>query len=963
MKFLRWSLKILGIFILLILIVLFVTPYFFKTEITEFVKIELNNNIEGQVDFESVDISLFRNFPDFSIRVNTIRVQDIKGKEILNCQQLTVVVDLFALMGDDIYEVKSILVDHPVLTLTIDEALVAEQDVEIHQSKEIGKPVKTSTAEAPITLKIKRLAIRNAAIFYEDTQAGIRTEVHGLNFALSGNLSESRTTLFVDVSTPKLDFYNDGNKLLNNLAVTFTGNIDADLKNEIYTFQKNELLLNRLALQFEGSVAMVNDDPNLMFTFKTPDNNFKQLLSLVPDLYAEHFSTLETSGTFTLDGFVKGMYTEESLPAFQLNVGASDAMLSYPEMPGKLSDIQIDLSLKNTGGEVDATVIDLKLLQAKLLQDPFSFKLYLTHPVSDPHMDAHASGTLNLSNLSQVFPHDLGDLAGVLLLDMRLKGSLSAVEEKRYKDFLAMGSMVAKDLKYLDKGFSEAIHISHAQLNFSPEHLDLSSFEFRVGQSQVSATGRVQNYLAYYLKDDVLSGDLKINSPYIKVNELMEPWKSEEADESLEDKTEEESETDTSAKPEDSQSEVIEIPDNINFKVSLQTDHLIYDSLEMKELMADLHIHDQRLEINKLSAEIMGGKTEIKGFYATPGNTDPQIDLQLMLKSVDIAQSYASLVLFRQFVPMAAAASGQLSMSLGLSTDLNQHMKPKWSSVAGHGRMRSKKLSIEQAEFFKAFNLVLNSEMFENIHTGPIDVNFKLEDGKIHHKPFKVQLNGVEAEIAGWTSFDQQIDYSFNTELPIEMAGDEAASLIKHYIDEGNNLGFNLESVKTIKLGFGVTGTAKKPKIKLLSTAKGSGTSIEKVLKDTYEEKKEELLNTGKEEAAKIMAEAKADADAIIKEAQKQVDELNRLAKLSAEDFKKESQKQADALIAEAKKNGPVAAMVAKEAAKELLKEGDKHAAEAVKRAAAEADKILKEAQKQADQIMKDAEKKAKEIK
>ena len=69
-------------------------------------------------------------------------------------------------------------------------------------------------------------------------------------------------------------------------------------------------ILNGLRIDFEGSVAYVGDDINMMLVYSAPDNSFKQLLSLIPVVYNDGYEKLVTSGQFNMDGHIKGIYSE-----------------------------------------------------------------------------------------------------------------------------------------------------------------------------------------------------------------------------------------------------------------------------------------------------------------------------------------------------------------------------------------------------------------------------------------------------------------------------------------------------------------------------------------------------------------------------------------------------------------------------------------------------------------------------
>ena len=141
--------------------------------------------------------------------------------------------------------------------------------------------------------------------------------------------------------------------------VKYKADIEADLKNEIYKLSKNELKLNELAINFDGSISLVEDDINLVLTFNAPKTDFKNILSLIPAIYAKEFQTIATTGNLTLEGHVKGIYNENSLPAFTLSLSVDNGMFKYPDLPKAVTDIDIKTRISNRGGNADNTIIDI----------------------------------------------------------------------------------------------------------------------------------------------------------------------------------------------------------------------------------------------------------------------------------------------------------------------------------------------------------------------------------------------------------------------------------------------------------------------------------------------------------------------------------------------------------------------------------------------------------------------------
>ena len=74
----------------------------------------------------------------------------------------------------------------------------------------------------------------------------------------------------------------------------------------------------------------------------------------------------------------------------------------------------------------------------------------------------------------------------------------------------------------------------------------------------------------------------------------------------------------------------------------------------------------------------------------------------------------------------------------------------------------------------------------------PLDLLFTIEKGRVNVKPFKLKTEYVSADLGGWTSFDQSINYVMNLEVPRELFGSEANAALDDMLSKANVAGTKL---------------------------------------------------------------------------------------------------------------------------------------------------------------------------
>ncbi len=936
------ALKFFGIFMLIIIalvvISMFVIPHFYKNKIAEIIKTEINKELNAEVNFGEFDLTLFRSFPNFSLGLHDLTVTNLPSDTLMISDGIYITVGLFSVLKDETIKIKSVIIEKPKLFLKVDQEGI--ENWYILNDTETAENDETSESKAYILL-LNKVVLKAAEIYYTDKESGIEATIHEMNGFLKGKFTDDRSNLDLSLNSNDFNVLYKGATYLQNTFLSFDAIIDANLKDEIYTLKENSLYLNGLHIKFEGSVAYVGDDINLMLVYTAPDNSFKQLLSLIPMIYTDGYENLITSGQFNMGGHIKGIYSDTDFPDFKLQMQAKNTEISYPDMAANVKNIEFGLLIENEGNNFDNIIIRLDNFSGNIGKDRVNLNLKLLHPISDPLIDLKASAKITFENLKEVFPQEsFQDLTGDLIADFSLKGRLSSIEKKDYQNFLAMGSLVCNNINYqMEDGY--AILLQYGQFNFSPSQIDIIGLDSEINGYKFLIDGKFNNYLGYFLNDEMFKGNLNITAKTINIDQMLEPWSGSDIE-----------------NIEDGES-VVYIPQNIDLQIAAKADSLMYNELSLTNFNSSIHIYNGKIEFEDLRSSFLGGLIEVQGYYEASTTVSPHIDLSISLMDLKVSTAYQNMSIFSKFTPLAEKAVGIFNTRVNLNMELDENMNPVWSSILGNGNFTSEDIELMANTLFTRISDVLKVDLFKNPSTGPIDLSFKLMDGKIFHKPFKVSLNDIQMEVSGWTGLDQQIDYMLAIDIPVKLLGDNVSKVVEQYAKEAGKLGFELGDVQTIKPLLKVEGPFTDPKISIVSLGKLTKNNIKDIVKEQVKEVVEDYIEKANEEADRILAEAKIKADSIIASARQQVNKVMQLANQSVSTIKSEAQIQADQLVKEAAKKGPLAELAAKKAANELVKNAENNANKAMLAAQQESDKIMEKAHKQSEAIMQEALNKA----
>ena len=967
-------LKILGILILVVVLLLVTVPYFFRDQIIEKVKEEINNNINAQVDFTDFSLSLFRSFPNFNLELEGLLIENnrpFQGDTLAYIPTLGLTIDLVSVIkGDDAYEIRKIKIAEPYINLLTDEDGNVNWDIAIPE-EEISEPGQTeeTDGESSMLINLNKVQIINARIIYDDLTLPVFVLLEGVDHSLSGNFTLDFTSLKTYTKVAGLTVVYDGVRYFNKADAELEALVDADLVNSIYTLRKNELRLNRLFLGFDGSVAMQeNDDINLMLTFASRKSDFKTFLSLIPAIYMTDYDGIETSGSLTVKGNIKGIYNDDSYPAFVINMIANDGMFKYPDLPKSVNNIDILTRITFPGGDLDNLVVDVSKFNFTMAGNPFSMSLNLKTPMSDPDVKGEINGQLNLAQVKDVYPLEEGDeLEGKITAKVSFAGKMSAIENEKYDEFTALGSVLLSDMNFNSAILPNRVEIMKAQLNFSPEYLDLVSFKMDLGDNDFSANGKITNYMPYVFSDGILTGELNTSSNYFNLSALL-PESSDTIKAVTNPEIPDEAPLDTSAMA------AIEIPAYLNFTMNASFNKLIYDNIELEDVKGAILIKDQTISLDRLKMDVLDGTVKMSGEYNTSHET-PIADFTLDLANIDFQKAYKTFGAIKKFAPIAEKTTGSFSANINLKTHLDKEMMPVYESMNGAGKLKTSSVIVENVNTLIKLADLLKMDDLKRLSLSPVNLTFEFVNGKLYVKPFDIKYRDITATTQGWTAFDQTIEYGMKLTVPRNKFGGAANSVLEGLVGEANKRGTNFSLGDKVNINVSIGGTLTDPKIQY-GLGEQSGNMMEDLKRKVQEElerQKQKLEAQARAELAKRKAEARKEADKIladadkqaqkiIREAQKQADAFNKTTDETANQAKAEAEKQAKKLIDEARKNGPIAEMAAKATAENLKKEAFEEADKVLAASKTQSNKIIDTAKSQANKVKQDAQKRADKV-
>lgn len=878
------GLKITAIVIAVILLLMLILPFALRGKITQIVKEEGNKMLNARFDFESLNISLFKNFPKASVTLDGFYLAgagEFEKDTLVSAGEFTLAVDVMALLKSKLDIGKVILKDATVHAIVLQDGKV-NWDILKPDTTAVEETAPADTSSGSFTLQLKKLTVKNLNVTYDDYQSNIHAALKGFDAECSGDFSSDLTDVKLTTAIKQLSFKMGAIPYLTNAEIQAKIHANADLKNMKFTLQDNSIQLNALQTSIDGWLSMPDSTRMEMdLKLNTNDIGFKELLSLIPAIYSKDFKDLKTDGTASLTAWAKGtMHGDSILPAFEAHLKVSNAMFRYPSLPAGVDATNVSAKASNPGGSADKTVIEINPLSFRMAGMPFSLTALVKTPMSDPDFKASAKGNIDLANIQKVYPlEDNMSFNGVLTADVQVAGRLSYVEKEQYDRLQAAGTLHLKDM-LLKMQDMQDLQIKQSTLTFSPQNVKLSQTDILMGKNDFSLECTLENYLGYVLKDQTIRGTASLNSNYLNLADFSSgtPGTGEET------AAQEAPVTELS---------VIEVPRNLDLNMQANLKKILFDTMVFENVNGQLIVKDGVVDMKNLSLRTMGGTVAVNGAYSTAeGIENPKMNGAFTLTNISFSEAYKELDMVRSLAPIFENLQGNFSGNMNIRTNLDEHLSPVLESMNGNGALSTKDVSLANIEVLqKVASLAGKSDLLSQ-NVKDLNVKFTLADGRMITDPFTLKMGTYSMQLEGSTGLDQTIAYKGTIALP----GGENALLSSVGLNIGGTFSSPKVSLDTKSIASQAIDAVKSQALDAIGSKLGVDLS-------SVEKQKETLISEARKAGAKLVEEAQKQSDNLVQQAGS--NPLKQAAaKAAGQKLVSEAQKQSDKLVQQATSKG-----------------------------------------------------------
>ena len=755
---LKKVLKGLAIFILVILIALISIPYLFQGKIKEMIAETINKNVDATVSFADVDLSLIKSFPQANVSIANLSIINkapFAGDTLVYLGELNLKMSIKELFKDknEGMNIQSISSKNGLINIIFDENGVGNFDIAIKNESD-----KNKSDNNPLKLNIQEYDFKNLRFQYADRKSKIKMIIDSLNHSGNGDFSTNKLDLNTH-STAVVSFEMDKMKYLNNVNLKLDAVLGIDLANNTYTFKQNTGLINDLPLTFDGTIKILEEGQQYDLTFKTPTTSFKNFLGLIPSAYSGSLEKVQTSGDFSVIGEANGIYSDTTVPKFNIAIASNNASFKYPDLPKSVQNIIIDTKIINETGILNDTYVNLDNLSFQIDQDIFNAKAKIKNITENPIIDADLKGTINLANITRAYPVKLDkSLTGILKADVQTAFDMESVEKSEYEKMKNSGTMSLSDFKYVDEN-NKPLNIHNAAIEFTTTRINLKELSASTGRTDLKVSGVLENLLGFILKDQKLKGDFILNSNQFAVSDFMTKDTSPEASKS---------------------SEAVKIPAFLDCTVTAKANTVLYDNLVLRDVSGKMTIRDQSVILDNIKSSIFGGAIVVNGSVSTK-TAVPTFTMDLGLNSVSIQETFTQLEMLEKIAPIAGVIHGKLNSKINLSGNLDsKEMTPNLQTLKGNltAQLLSTTVNQKTSPVLNKLDEALKFIDLNKLNLNDLRAALTFNNGAVVIQPIALKYQDIGINVGGEHSFDQTMKYNVKLDVPAKYLGTEANKLL-----------------------------------------------------------------------------------------------------------------------------------------------------------------------------------------
>lgn len=394
-----------------ILVSFVVTP----EKLTPIINNVANDYLKSELQFGSVDISLFGYFPHVgvtlkdgklmsaeSIKTNKSDTTAYNRDTLASFSKIDVWVNPWVFLYNNKIDIDKIEVIEPKIYAYVSATGEQSWDIlNIAQTIDTTEVDTTNVTALDLSqVNLRGFIIQDANLIFDNRAISMYTGVESFNFSLKGDIGNKSARLKLSSSLKNVLIWKDGEVLAEKFNLGLESFVTGDSNKKQLILEKGKLSLNNIELNAEGSVSL--DSVNINASIES--KNIQKIIDMIPNSINVSKNRYKSSGEVIVDANIVGTLKNGKLPIVDGVIVMNKISIHHDEVKYGIDDISAKMEYYIDINEKYKSNISIKYFKAKASKSEVDISTQITNIFTNPTLDLSGKMNINLDEISELTP-------------------------------------------------------------------------------------------------------------------------------------------------------------------------------------------------------------------------------------------------------------------------------------------------------------------------------------------------------------------------------------------------------------------------------------------------------------------------------------------------------------------------------------------------------------------------------
>lgn len=455
-------LKISGIAIGSILLLMFLLPLLFPKSITTKIKQLANQSLNGKVEFSGTSLSFFKRFPELTLTLENFSLKGsapFRQDTLVSAKDISFALDLTSLLKTKI-QISKIYLSYAFINIEVDSS--GKANYLVYKTPAQTNKSRADTASA--SLGIEQIVIEKSHLVYDDQSIPTLIDARDFNYRGSGDFTKNVFDLTSHLEVASTDFIYNNQSYVSNKVINADLVTSINTKSLAFEFQKNDLKINRLPVQFKGRFAFIQDGYDMDFKFTSYQSDLSDIFTALPPDYVKWVKGTQLDGTGAIQVGLTGQYValKNLKPDFTFSMKAKNGYISNNKAVFPVQDLFVDMNAKIPSLDPNKLSFSIDSLHFRIGKDHFDSRFSIDG-LQSPKIFIKINTAIDLEKWNRAFGVKTVDLKGRYELHLLAEGIYTTTVQKL--GLRHMDTVVTSIPKFSLKSSFRNGYVKYARMN------------------------------------------------------------------------------------------------------------------------------------------------------------------------------------------------------------------------------------------------------------------------------------------------------------------------------------------------------------------------------------------------------------------------------------------------------------------------------------------------------------------